>query len=268
MAARRRPSARAAALPARRAGFDLARIAPSGRSIALGLALLAVAVGGYLAALETSLFAVRAVEVRGGTPQLQAAVRAALRPELGRSLLRVNGSGLARLLGALPFVRTFSYDRAFPNTLKVTVRSEVPVLLVRYPRGNAYLVSASARVLAPVPNPRRSSLPRLYVPPQVRLQVGGQAPDTVAAAAAALAPLQAAPLPGGVRFVTNGPQGLTLLLRDGLEVRLGDRGDVRLKYAIARRILAATGAAQAGGGYLDVSVPERPVLSSNSQVGG
>lgn len=268
MAARRRPSARAAVLPARRAGVDLARIAPSGRSIALGLVLLAVAVGGYLAALETSLFAVRTVEVRGGTPQLQAAVESALRPELGRSLLRVNGSELGRLLGALPFLRTFSYDRAFPNTLRVTVRSEVPVLLARHPRGAAYLVSASGRVLSQLPHPHLSSLPRLYVLPQVRLAVGEQAPDPVAAAAAALAPLRAAPLSGGVRFVTNGAQGLTLLLRSGLELRLGDRGDVRLKYAIARRILAATGAAQAGGGYLDVSVPERPVLSPNSQVGG
>lgn len=268
MAARRRPSARAAVLPARRAGLDLGRIAPSRRSIALGLALLALAVGAYLAALETSLFAVRRIEVRGGTPELQAAVRGALRPEVGRSLLRVNGSELGRRLGALPFVHTFTYDRAFPNTLEVTVRSEVPVLVVRYAHGAAYLVSASGRVLAQLPHPRLSSLPRLYVLPQVRLTVGDQAPDPVAAAAAALAPLHTAPLETGVRFVTNGAQGLTLLLGGGLQLRLGDRGDVRLKYAIARRILQATGAARAGGGYLDVSVPERPVLSGNSQVGG
>ena len=58
------------------------------------------------------------------------------------------------------------------------------------------------------------------------------------------------------------------MLAAGLELRLGDSGDLRLKLAIARRILAATGAARAGGGYLDVSVPERPVLAANSQVGG
>ena len=61
---------------------------------------------------------------------------------------------------------------------------------------------------------------------------------------------------------------LTLVLGGGLELRLGDTGDLRLKLAIARRILRATGAAAGGGGYLDVSVPERPVLSANSQVEG
>ena len=58
------------------------------------------------------------------------------------------------------------------------------------------------------------------------------------------------------------------MLGGGLELRLGDGGDLRLKLAIARKILRRTGAAGVGGGYLDVSVPERPVLSINSRLGG
>ena len=65
-----------------------------------------------------------------------------------------------------------------------------------------------------------------------------------------------------------GPKELTLVLGGGLELRLGDGGDLRLKLAIARRILRRTGPRVPAGGYLDVSVPERPVLSVNSQVGG
>ena len=65
-----------------------------------------------------------------------------------------------------------------------------------------------------------------------------------------------------------GQDELTLLLGGGLEVRLGDPGDIRLKLAIARRILRATGAAAAGTGYVDVGVPARPVLSTKPQVGG
>ena len=60
---------------------------------------------------------------------------------------------------------------------------------------------------------------------------------------------------------------LTVVLGSGFQVRLGDVGDLRLKLAIARRILVQTGAAAAAG-YLDASVPERPVLSTNPQVGG
>ena len=41
----------------------------------LGFALLLLAVGGYTAARETSLFAVQAVDVRGGTPAIRAQVR-------------------------------------------------------------------------------------------------------------------------------------------------------------------------------------------------
>ena len=62
---------------------------------------------------------------------------------------------------------------------------------------------------------------------------------------------------------------LTLVLGSGLELRLGDAGDLRLKLAIARRILRSQGAAARRDGYIDVSVPERPVVGGvNSQVGG
>ena len=101
----------------------------------------------------------------------------------------------------------------------------------------------------------------------VRVRVGTRLPRALAVAATTLAPLRGAPLPGGIRTVRAGRE-LTLVLGGGLELRLGDRGDLALKVAIARRILRVTGAALAGGGYLDVSVPERPVLSSKSQVAG
>ena len=55
MAARKRATARAAVLPARRRASPLGRIAPSGRSIALGVVLFAVAVGAYAVARETSV---------------------------------------------------------------------------------------------------------------------------------------------------------------------------------------------------------------------
>ena len=58
------------------------------------------------------------------------------------------------------------------------------------------------------------------------------------------------------------------MLASGFELRLGDAGDVRLKLAIARRIFRAAGVGPTSVGYLDVSVPERPVLNLNSQVGG
>ena len=266
MVASRRPPARAAVLPARRPLPDARSLLPTGRSLLIGVALIAAAVGAYFVARDTSLFAVRRIDVRGGTPQLRAQVRAALAPEAGRSLLRIGGSELSRRIDRLTGVRSFRFDRRFPNTLEVTVRAERPVLVLR--RGPAaYLVSAEGRVLQLMPHPRLSRLPRLWVTKDVDVQVGGTLPVAPTAAAVALAPLASTPLPGGVRTVESAPALLNLDLATGFQVRLGDVGDLRLKLAIARRILQTTGPAT-GVGYLDVSVPERPVLATNSQVGG
>jgi cell division protein FtsQ len=269
VAARKRSTARTAVLPARRSVPDLSRIAPSGRSVLLGVVLIALAVGAYFVARDTSVFAVQAVEVRGGTPALRAQVRAALAPVVGRSLLRVDGDTVAHAVAPLPGVRSYSFDRAFPHTLRVIVRPEQPVFILRrVPGTDAFLVAASGRVIRPLAHPRRSTLPRLWVTKDVHVVVGERLGAGPTEAASALSLLRRAPLPGGVRVVRAGGKELTLVLGGGLEVRLGDDGDLRLKLAIARRILHQAKAATFGSGYLDVSVPERPVLSVNPQLGG
>jgi len=266
VAARRRTTARAAALEVGRSLPDVARLMPSGRSILVGLALLIGGVLAYFGALETSVFAVRTIDVRGGTPIVRAEVAAALSVEKGRSLLRVDATGVDRAVADIPDVKSITYDRDFPHTLRVLVRPEQPVLVLRrVPGTEAYLIAASGKVLRALPHPRLSSLPRVWVTHAVDVTVGAELAPTIASAAHALAPLQGAPLPTGVSTIRTG-QELTLVLGSGFEVRLGDPGDVRLKLAIARRLLRATDAATGGVGYLDVSVPERPVLDTNPQV--
>jgi hypothetical protein len=268
-AARRRPTARTATLPARRTVPELRSVLPSGRSLLVGVLLIVLAVGGYAIARGTSVFAVRTIDVRGGTPATRADVRAALADEVGGSLLSVDNRAVAHRLAPLPDVRSFTFDRAFPHTLRVFVKREVPVLVVRAVPGTAaYLVAASGKVIKSLPHARLSNLPRLWVKSSVPLSVGQPLPPKLLPAATSLAPLRSAGVPGGVRTVSFGEGGLTLTLGGGFELRLGDPGDVRLKLAIARRILRSTGAATAGPGYLDVSVPQRPVLLDNSQVGG
>jgi hypothetical protein len=60
---------------------------------------------------------------------------------------------------------------------------------------------------------------------------------------------------------------LTMRLRSGLLVRLGEPADVRLKLAVAARVLPLLADDAA---YLDVSVPARPVSGRTleSQVEG
>jgi POTRA domain-containing FtsQ-type protein len=268
--ARRRTTARTAIAPARRGTLELGRLAPSGRSIAVGLALAVLAAAAYLGARDTSVFAVRTIDVRGGTATLRAQVRAALAAENGRSLVRVDTDSIEHALATVPGVRGFSSDRVFPHTLRVTVQPERAVLVLRVvPGKTAYLVSARGRVMRRLAHSRLSSLPRLWATKDVHATVGDRLSGPPGDAATALAALQGSSWPGGVRLLRSSTSELAIVLGSGFELRLGDGSDLRLKYAVARRILRASGAASAGAGsYLDVSVPERPVLYAKAQVGG
>jgi len=241
---------------------------PSLRSLAVGLALLAAAAGAYAVARETSIFAVREIDVAGGSPRVQAQVRKALAPALGRSLVEIGSAELERRAAAVPGVRSIRSDRAFPHTLRVVVTPERAVLLLRRGR-DAWVVSARGRVLRTVRRPGASSLPRLWLGPKTTVRVGATLPVAGGGlAASVLMPVAAGRFPARVRAVRADGRELTLVLRSGLEVRLGDPSDLRLKLAVARRILLDLDAAS-GATYVDVSVPERPVVGGgNAQVAG
>lgn len=254
---RRPPSARSVAA-------QTLRIVPSWRSLAVGVVLLALAFAGYFIARETSLFAVRTVEVTGAPPPLAQEIRRALEPLAGKSLLEVGADDVQRHLGKLPNVAAASYDRAFPHTLRVFVRAEQPLAVLRV-GAKGWLVSAAGRVLRDLPHPGLSSLPRIWLPRSASVsEAATLADDQGVRAVAALAEMRAIPIGSPVRDVVADEGGLTLQLRTGLEVRLGDASVLRLKLAVARRILPLLTAP----GYLDVSVPARAVAIGQSKVEG
>jgi cell division protein FtsQ len=239
------------------------------RWIAAGAGVILLAAGAYAVARETSIFAVRTIDISGGSPRVKVEVRRALAPELGRSLIAIDSGQIDRAIASIPDVISVRFDRSFPSTLRVTVRPERAVLLVRQ-GSSSWVVSARGRVMRRVENPRRSSLPRLWLPKQVQVAVGDTLPRYDGKlAAAAIAPIAPGAFHGGVRMVASSTSGMTLVLASGPQIRLGDIGDLRLKLAIARRILqmAASSTASTKPAYVDVSVPERPVLGTdNSQV--
>lgn len=62
----------------------------------VGLALIVAAACAYVGARETSVFAIRAIEVRGAPAGVAAQVRAALAPYRGRSLVALDAADLER----------------------------------------------------------------------------------------------------------------------------------------------------------------------------
>jgi cell division protein FtsQ len=228
--------------------------------VLLALVLVGSGVGAYLGARQTGLFSLDRIAVDGAPGVTAGRIRAALRPYVGESLVRFDRRDAERRLAAVPEVADAHFDRDFPHTLKVRVRLERPVAVLR--RGSdAWLVSSTARVLEHLKRPY-PDLPRIWVPASADVSLNATLGGEGAMGVAAVAPLRTLRLDVRVRQVTAGDGELTLVLSSGTSLRLGDTGDLRLKLAIAKQILPLT----RGAAYVDVSVPERPVAGYNPQV--
>jgi len=237
------------------------RFLPSARSLLVGFAIVLGAVGLYLLARSTSMFAVQEIQVEGAPPAVAAHVRKALAPIEGQSLLALDRAEVERRLAKLPDVAAAGYDRGFPHTLRVTVRAEHPVAVAR--RGSkAWLVAASTRTIAAVPLRTHPELPRIWLAHSGEPQVGASVTDRFGLRAVrALAFVRKVGFNGRIRMVRVRERDLTFLLGSGLELRLGALRAIPLKLAIAEKIVPGL-LAQGGYHYLDVSVPARPVAGT------
>jgi len=249
--------------------IDVLRFVPSGRSLAIGAAVVLIAIGLYGLARESSMFAVHAIEVDGAQPAVAAQVRAVLRSFEGRSLVAVDASRVEQRVDGLPAVRGSIVDRSFPHTLRIRIEPELPVAVLRR-GGEAWLVSARGRVIGTIPRGTRRALPRIWLPLRTGIEVGSLLEDEPGGMAArSLAAFVGSGFPNRIAFVRALNGQLTLALRGGLEIRLGVPVDLRLKIAIAHGILPTLALPGAGGpDYLDLAVPERPVAGRNPQPEG
>lgn len=258
-----RPRSRAAVIPfprTRRA--DAVAYLPSGRSIVLGLALLATSATAYAAARTTSLFAIEAVRVEGTTPAVALLARRELEPVQGTSLLALDGDELVGRLEALPDVRSASFDRAFPHELVVRIRRELPAAVLRS-RSHSWLLSERGRVLRAVARGAHPRLPRIWSAEPV--EQGAFVQDSATALSARVVRELRRGFPARVRTVSAGREGIVLQLGSGLDLRLGEGDDLALKLAVAAHVMRLV---EPEIDYLDVSIPERPVAGKNPQVEG
>lgn len=221
--------------------------------------MLGAVLASLVLARETPLFAVHEISVSGASPGIDSQVRKALRHRTGSSLFGLDLDAARSDVAALPTVASVSFDRAYPHTLRVAVVPERPVAVVRQ-GPESFLVSERGRVIARVERTVQPALARIWVKRDVRLDPGALVADDLMTAVRAVAPLADGGFPSRVVSVTTA-DGLTLRLRSGLELRLGDMHEVDLKLAVAARVLRAL---PVGSGYLDVSVPDRPVAGPTS----
>lgn len=236
---------------------------PSGRALLLGFALLGAAALAYLGARESSLFALRTFQITGAPPRVAAHVEQALAPFEGRSLLALSQGEIEQRLMGLSDVAAVSFDRDFPHTLRVFVTPAHSIAVLR--RGmSAWIVSSDGRVIRPAGLFAAPKLPRVWVPSSESVDIGGPLPDADAARAVrALAIVRGAGFERRIAGVRASDHELTFVLAQGPELRFGDPTFLTLKLAVATRMLPLVIGTS---GYVDVTVPTRPIAGGNPKV--
>jgi cell division protein FtsQ len=249
--------------PAVRPRAWLVQLAPTRRSLVVGVGVLLLGLGGYLIARQTSLFAIDRIDVRGASPRVAGQVREALGPVLGRPLVGLDGSAVLRDVDALPNVVRASYDRAFPHTLRITVVPERPAAVLR--RGpESWLVSARGRVMERLPASALPGLPRIWLSTRTQVSIGTEV-GVAGTAAAARAVGLAGAFAARVASASDSDGTLVFRLHSGLDLLLGDGADIKLKVAVAAHVLALL---PSGSTFLDVSSPGKPVSGIGSTTVG
>ena len=233
-----------------------------------GVAVLALL---YLGARETPVFAVRDIEVTGGTPAVQRGVEAAARPAKGTSLVALDGAALIEELEALPTVRSATYDRAFPSTLRIFVRPELPLAVLRLGT-DRWVLSERGRVIRSYVADPAERYPAFRLPARPNVRPGSFVTDTEATAV--LGALASVPkhFPARIDKINVDDGRLTMDLKapwGSPRLQLGEAVDLRVKLAVAALLIRSLAADYRGlVTYVDVSVPERSVVGTNPQVGG
>ena len=173
----------------------------------------------------------------------------------------MNTDDVVRRLEALPTVVSASVERDFPHTLRVELREERPVAVVRHADG-AWMVSARGRVMGSVALGSAARLPRVWLgldaaSPQPGVYLlpneGGLVVEALARVPEDF-PVEIAAARGSV-------DELVLVVEDTkAELRLGEAAELRLKLAVAATVLESLGTQERRElSYLDVSLPTRPV---------
>ena len=237
-------------------------VLPARVRLALAIAAGAVVLGiGYAIVRTSPIFTIDRVTVVGATGSARDAIRAkAIQAASSGSLLTVNPQAVADAVASMPLVRSVHVDRAFPHELRITVVAEHPAAIIETGTSR-YLIARSGRVMGDAG--KRSQLP-LLTTRAAAVPAAGEAlpPSTLDQVHLAAALLDHRDV--HVTLIADTGAGLTARLAGGTQLRLGDGLDLDRKLVVAATLLKKRPRGYDGEPlklkYLDVSVPDHPVL--------
>lgn len=212
-------------------------------------ALIGVGVG----LTRSPLLDVDHVRTVGATRTGPDAVLAAARIDIGSPMVSIDLGAAEARIERLPWVADASVTRDWPGTVRIAVIERVRVATTDGP--SPLLVDREGRILGsavdadglPSIGPRPAgAVPGDLVPDALRSRVG-----VVEAMPAALA--------SEVASVTSGPDGIELVLDDGIVVVVGDESRLRTKFEVVATRLAQPDRTTIA--TIDVTVPDAAALT-------
>jgi cell division protein FtsQ len=217
-----------------------------------GVLALPLLLGGWLWLRDSSLVAVKRVQISGVQgPDAQAIDEALATAARHMSTLDVRPAELRSAVARFPLVLDVSASAGFPHTLHIRVLEQLPVAALSV-NGQRTAVAADGVVLGPA----LLTGPLPAVAANVEPAAGHRVTDWTVLAALTVLGAAPRPLLAVSDRVYFSPKGLTVAMRNGLLAYFGDASRPRAKWLALAGVLVAPGAA--GAGYVDVRLPERP----------
>jgi cell division protein FtsQ len=221
------------------------------RAAVWALAFIALLVAGLLWARDSSLVAVQKVTVVGlSGPETARVTQQLENAAKDMTTLHVRGDQLRSVVEPYPVVKDLRVATDFPHGLKITIIENTPVAAV-LSDGAKTPVGADGRLLRGADQRELAVIP-LSVPPAGQRIADRTARQAIAALAAAPTALRQRVL----RASSTDHGGITLVMRDGPDLRFGGADRLAAKWAAASAVLADENSR--GATYLDLRYPERP----------
>ena len=224
----------------------------SRRSLLIVLAAAVLLAGGWLWLRNSPLVAVEQVQVSGLRGPDAGAIQAALGSEArSMSTMNVNVGALSEAVARFHLVRSLHVSTSFPHGLHISVSEQLPVAVL-VADGMRTAVAADGVVLGPALASKALATLKAGVDPLP----GRHVSDSRLLASLAVLGAAPAPLRRLIARVYDGPQGLTVAMRNGLLAYFGDASRPHAKWASLALVLADPSSHDAS--YVDVRLPERP----------
>ncbi len=225
------------------------------------LVVATLAAAGYLA-VQSSLLAVRSLDVEGALHTSPDSIRSALGVSTGQHMLDVDEPAAAERVKALPWVETATVERRWPGTVQVAVTERTIKAVVPDGAGGWLLVDGTGRVLGPTEPISHQFVPHILgLPPA---GIGKQMNPNIAGPLAVASKLTVS-LGGRIASLSVSPEGT-------VDAKLQPRGtawlgrpDDRLddKMRALQTVLAQVDLHDLC--RLDLRVPSNPVLTRDPQ---